>query len=533
MSPTTSTDVLIVGAGPTGLVLACELARRQIAFRLIDAMPQPSVASRGKGLQPRSLEVFDDLGVVDHIIANGRFHMPMRFHDLDGSVKDHDPYESYEPKPDAPYPSPLLIPQWRIENILRERLTELGGCVEFATSLDRLEQDETSVTAAVIRDGTAETVRAKWLVGCDGGRSKTRNLLGVDFIGETLEMHRMFVADVKATNLDRDHWHAWRSEKGFVALAPLPSTDMFQFQATLSPEEPAEPSIALFQEILNTRTGRQDIQLHDATWMSFWRANVRMVDRYRVGRAFLAGDAAHVHSPAGGQGMNTGIQDAYNLGWKMAAVIHGADPELLDTYEEERMPIAAWVLGVSNKLLAQFAQTQNVIGQRNAETLQLGIHYRNNKLAKECRANPGNVAAGDRAPDAPDLQINGQTYRMFDLIRGTHFTVLAFGEGWNHVIDDIAARYGSVINSFVVDGSKADDEASMLRDRVQHAVRGYDIHNDTLMIIRPDGYIGLATEEKTSGAVLDYLATTIGVTPMHAPPADAQAIYRETQARQR
>jgi 2-polyprenyl-6-methoxyphenol hydroxylase-like FAD-dependent oxidoreductase len=528
MSTTTSTDVLIVGAGPTGLVLACELARRQVAFRLIDAMPQPTNASRGKGLQPRSLEVLDDLGVAERIVANGRFHLPMRFHDLDGSVKDHDPYEGYEPKPDAPYASPLLIPQWRIESILRERLTDLGGCVEFATSLDHLAQDEAGVTATVIRNGIAEVVQAKWMVGCDGGRSKTRHLLGVDFIGETLEMHRMFVADVKATGVDREHWHAWRSQEGFVALAPLPSTDSFQFQASLDMDAPTEPTLPMLQQMLDARTGRNDIRLHEASWMSFWRANVRMVDRYRVDRTFLAGDAAHVHSPAGGQGMNTGIQDAYNLGWKLAAVIEGADASLLDTYEEERLPVAAWVLGVSNELLAKVVQLKQIVGSRGPETLQLGIHYRGARLTEELRPNPGKIQAGDRAPDAPCLRMGDQTHRLFDLLRGVHFTALAFGEGWNGVIADIQARYGDTVKSFAICDSEPGDDLPSLHDEARHAVSGYDIHNDTLIIIRPDGYIGFATEEKASGAVLHYLATT-GLTPRNATLADAQAICRETQ----
>lgn len=526
MAHPTPIEVLIVGAGPTGLILACELARRNVAFQLIDALPQPSAASRGKGLQPRSLEVLDDLGVVDRILAAGRFHMPMRFHDTDGSVKDHDLYEGLQPTPDAPYGSPLMIPQWRVESILRERLTEWGGRVEFSTSLENLVQDETGVTATLLRNGVAETVRANWLVACDGGRSKTRGLLGVAFIGETLETHRMFVGDVKAAGIDREFWHAWRSEEGVVALAPLPGTDMFQFQASLSPDAPTDPSLPIFQDILDARTKSTDIRLHDATWMSFWRANVRMVDRYRVGRAFLAGDAAHVHSPAGGQGMNTGIQDAYNLGWKLAAVIAGADVSLLDTYEEERLPVAARVLGISNELLAKAVQSKHIAGPRGTETLQLGINYRGHRLAQERRTNPGKIQAGDRAPDAPGLRANDQTYRMFDLISGAHLTMLAFGEGWDRVLADIQAQYGNTVKSFVIREPEAGGALSVLDDKAKHAVRHYDIHNDTLMIIRPDGYIGMVTEEKTSQAVLAYLATATAADRMSAVPLCATAIYK-------
>ena len=492
-------DVLIVGAGPTGLVLACELARRNVAFRLIDALPQPSVASRGKGTQPRSLEVLDDLGVVDQVLAGGRFHLPLRFYDANGGHQDQDIHEGHQPRPDAPYGSTLLIPQWRIEGILRERLAELGARVDYATTLEDLAQDETSVTATLSHEGATETVRASWLVACDGGRSTTRRKLGIAFLGETLETHRMFVGDVKASGIDREFWHAWRTEDGFVGLAPLPGTDTYQFQASIHPDAPTEPSLAVFQQIIDARSGRSDIRLSAPTWMSFWRANVRMVDRYRVGRAFVAGDAAHVHSPAGGQGMNTGIQDAYNLGWKLAAVINGANSALLDTYEEERLPVAASVLGLSNALLAQAAATRHLVAPRGAETLQLGIHYRNSGLAQDHRNAPGNVRAGDRAPDAPSLRDGDHEYRMFDLFRGPHFTLLAFGAGWDRVIAEIEAQFGDLLKRVVIEPTQG------LHDTAGYAAQGYDIHADTLLIVRPDGYIGFAANEKAASPALSYM----------------------------
>ncbi len=506
MAQPVPTAVLIVGAGPTGLVLACELARRNVACRLVDAMPQPSVASRGKGTQPRSLEVLDDLGVVDKALAGGRFHVPLRFYDADGNHHDQDIHEGHQSRPDVPYGSTLLIPQWRIEGILRERLAELGGCVEYATTLQDLTQDETAVTATLLHEGVTETVHANWLVACDGGRSTTRHLLGIAFTGETLETHRMFVGDVKASGIDREFWHAWRTDEGFVALAPLPGTDMYQFQASLHPDAPTEPSLAVFQQMLDARSNRSDIRLSDPTWMSFWRANVRMVDRYRVGRAFVAGDAAHVHSPAGGQGMNTGIQDAYNLGWKLAAVMSGVDSALLDTYEEERLPIAAWVLGMSNALLANVATTKQIAAPRNAETLQLGINYRNSRLAQEHRETPGAVHAGDRAPDAPGLRSGDHQYRLLDLFRGPHFTLLAFGAGWDDVIAQIETRHGHAIKCFTIDAPNAKESTHALLDAEGHAARGYDIHSDTMLIIRPDGYIGFATNEKAAAPALSYVA---------------------------
>jgi 2-polyprenyl-6-methoxyphenol hydroxylase-like FAD-dependent oxidoreductase len=305
---------LIVGAGPTGLTLACNLARRKVSFRIIDKAPEYFAGSRGKGLQPRSLEVLDDLCVVDQILANGRFHLPFRGYDGAIVLGDHDMHEGLVPTPDMPYASPLIIPQWRVEEILRNRLAEYGACVELATELTGFEQNGEGIIATLVHSGRTEQVFSRYLFGADGGHSFVRKELGVGFEGETWKTERMLIADVRVEGLDREHWHSWpKHDAGWLALCPLPSTDSFQFQAQIPADEPADLTLERLQQIVNERTGRSDIRLHDATWLSLYRPNVRMVDRYRVDRVFLAEDAAHVHSPAGGQGMNTGIQDAYNL----------------------------------------------------------------------------------------------------------------------------------------------------------------------------------------------------------------------------
>ncbi|WP_208646491.1 FAD-dependent monooxygenase [Mesorhizobium waimense] len=447
------TDVLIAGAGPTGLTLACLLARSGVNFRLIDASPTPPVGSRGKGLQPRSLELFDDLGIRDRIIANGVFGLPVSFYDETGNARVENLYEERTPRPDVPYLKPLLIPHFRVEEVLRGKLADSGGRVEFGMDLSGFVQDEDGVTAEIMGPAGPATIRARWLVGCDGGKSMVRHLAGIDFLGETLETHRMLVGDVRVTGLDRAHWHIWRSAEGFLALCPLPSTDMFQLQASVTPGQESETTLVNFQALVERRARRGDIKLSDAGWMSLWRANIRMVDRYRTGRIFLAGDAAHVHSPAGGQGMNTGIQDACNLAWKLAAVIGGADPALLDTYQEERLRVAAWVLGISNELMASAATTGTIAFRRDEETLQLGLGYRGSSLSRDLRPDGEGLRAGDRAPDAPGLIGPDGRRNMFDLLRGPQVTVLGFGAWWQPLIDDCEARFVGKLKGYVLKGA--------------------------------------------------------------------------------
>ena len=421
----TDPSVLIVGAGPTGLMLACELARRGVSFRLLEAGPGPQHGSRGKGVQPRTLEVFDDLGIGKWVIDHGRLAMPIRSTGPDGRVTlgAAEP-EALKNRPDIPYTTSLITPEWRVEEALRLRLAQLGGAVEFNTSLDRFDQSEDAVSAVLVAGGLAETVTPQWLVGCDGGHSIVRRQAGVAFVGEIRDEVRMIVADLEVDGLDRDAWQMWRHPDGLLALCPLPSTDVFQFQAALPPGGDPTLSLANIQAILERRTGRTDIRLHDPEWFSLWRANIRLVDRYRAGRVFLAGDAAHIHSPAGGQGMNTGIQDAYNLGWKLAAVGDGASPTLLDTYESERRPIAANVLALSNARLAQTLPRQNI--RRDASTIQLDVGYRGSALARDDRDDTAELRAGDRAPDATKLTtVNGE-HRLFELTGREQFTLLSF-----------------------------------------------------------------------------------------------------------
>jgi 2-polyprenyl-6-methoxyphenol hydroxylase-like FAD-dependent oxidoreductase len=491
-------NTLIVGAGPTGLTLACELARRGVSFRLIEAAPGPQPGSRGKGIQPRSLEVFEDLGIVDRVLANGRTAMPMHSTAPDGQVtRGGTVPESLLNRPDIPYPASLITPEWRIEEALRLRLAELGGAVEFGTALGSFEQSDQSVSAVVLKGGGAETVAARWLVGCDGGHSIVRRQAGIAFQGETLEALRMIVADVEADGLDRGAWHIWRHAEGFFSLCPLPSTNAFQYQASIAPGQESELSLANMQAILERRSGRTDIRLHEPQWSSLWRANIRLVDRYRAGRVFLAGDAAHIHSPAGGQGMNTGIQDAHNLGWKLAAVANGdASPALLDSYEAERRPVAVGVLALSNARLQQAIELNGIPTRRDASTIQLEGGYRGSALAHDDRDETAALRAGDRAPDATKLTTVDGERRLFDLTRGGRFTLLSFGA--TPAVEAADLRTLHVVGRPTGPGDIADTEG--------HLADAYGAADRTLVLIRPDGYVALISDAGDLSAVSGYLA---------------------------
>ncbi len=491
--------VLIVGAGPTGLTLACELARSGVLFRLIEAAPGPQPGSRGKGIQPRSLEVFEDLGIVDRVLAHGRMAMPMRSTGTDGRVTLN--ADTSSARPDVPYPASLVTPEWRIEEALRLLLAELGGAVDFGTALASFEQSDGGVTAVVVKDGAAETVSARWLVGCDGGHSVVRKQAGIAFEGETREEVRMIVADVHVDGLDREAWHLWRHEEGLFSLCPLPSTDVFQYQASIAPGQDPALSLTNLRAILERRAGRTDLRLHDPEWTSLWRANIRLADRYRAGRVFLAGDAAHIHSPAGGQGMNTGIQDSANLGWKLAAVAKGAPPALLDSYEAERRPVAAGVLALSNARLKETMEQKGLLPRRDASTLQLGIGYRDSTLARDDRADHDEDAvlrAGDRAPDASQLMTVDGEHRLFELTRGGLFTLLRFGTA---PMFEAAPSELKVLHVVPQPSGPAE-----LADTGGHLTDAYGAKDGTLVLIRPDGYVGLISDTGDVSAVSAYLA---------------------------
>jgi hypothetical protein len=377
----------------------------------------------------------------------------------------------------------------------------LGGAVEFGTALVGFEQSDDSVCAVLLRDGKRETIAARWLVGCDGGHSLVRREAGIVFEGETSDEIRMIVADVEVDGLDREAWHTWSHAEGMVSLCPLPSTNAFQYQAGIGPGQNPDLALTNLQAILDQRSRRVDIRLHDPAWSSLWRLNVRIVDRYREGRVFLAGDAAHIHSPAGGQGMNTGIQDAHNLGWKLAAVTSGASPALLDSYGSERRPVAVGVIALSNAQLKHAIDQKSLAIRRDAVTMQLGINYRGSALVWDDRDEAAVLRAGDRAPDATRLGTLEGVRRLFDLTRGGRFTLLSFGG--KAPVTGLRTELRTL--RLVGQPATPDD----ITDLENNLARAYGATERSLVLIRPDGYIALISDAGDISAVSDYFSRIV------------------------
>ncbi len=496
MTENSTVDVLISGAGAAGLTLAIELARRGVSFRLIEKLNDPFRGSRGKGIQPRTQEVFEDLGILDRIVALGGAYPRQREYRDDGSFSESDAVVGEEPTPAEPYHLPLMVPQFLTEGVMRGRLLELGHRPEFASELIRFEQDEAGVTARLSGQSGEETVRVRWLVGADGGRSFVRHALDIGFPGKTLGV-RAIVADVLLTGLDRDAWHRFGQGdmQRQIAICPLAGTDLFQIQAPVPLEGEVDLSAAGLSALVKERSGRDDIEVQSVSWASAFNMNARLADRYRLDRVFLVGDAAHTHPPTGGQGLNTSVQDAYNLGWKLAAVAAGAPDALLDSYEEERRPVAATMLGLATSLLDALKRGEM---RRGREVHQLDIGYPESSFALEKPERHGGLLAGDRAPDAPMRGAAGQPVRLFELFKGAHWTLLGY-----EVQVALPPRTGLHIHRIGRRGDLMDDGG--------HFRDAYAPTAGDLVLVRPDGYVGAIVASADVWALEAYLAN-VGLT---------------------
>ena len=493
MTHTADLDVIICGSGAAGLTLAIDLARRGVGLLLIEKAPQPFAGSRGKGIQPRSQEVFEDLGVIDRIVASGGEYPIQRIYTDDGPV-DEAAVVMSDPTPDEPYQIPLLVPQFLTERRLRERLAELGHAPRYGHELVGFEQDSDGVSARIATPDGERTVRARYLVGADGGRSFVRKALGIGFPGKTLGV-RAIVADVLIDGVSADAWHRWgEGTPEQLSVCPLRGTDMFQVQGPVPFDVDVDLSAEGLTALLRERTGRDDVVIRSVSWASVFSMNARLADTYQRERVFLTGDAAHCHPPTGGQGLNTSVQDAYNLGWKLAAVLDGAPESLLVTYEQERRPIAETVLGLSEKLLEA---AKNRDTRRGREVSQLDLGYLDSPLTMTDPEREHGVLAGDRAPDAPVTGAGGLPTRLFSLFQGPHWTLLGFD-----VDDAPAPRAGLRIHTI---GTRGD-----IVDTGDDVRRAYGLSPGQWVLIRPDGYVAAVVGTAGLATVETYLDSVSG-----------------------
>ncbi len=522
-------EVLIAGAGPVGLALALELQRFGIRFRIVEKKAERSTTSKALGLQPRLSEVFAILGIAGRFFARG--FDGVRALNLRSGAKKLLRIELRFPPNlagrDACQARLIMIPQSVTEEILETTLAERGHLVERRRELIGFSQDRESVSAVVrSEDGVEEAIRAKFLVSCEGAHSAVRKQAGFTFAGATFPL-RTLLADVTIDwDLPDDEVHAWFHRDGSFGALPF-GGQKWRLIAEC-PEDPgdapSEVTLEQMQELMVQRTQQTNIRVRDPLWLSDFRINARMVDRFRVGRVFVAGDAAHIHSPAGGQGIATGIQDAANLGWKLAAFLReGAPDSLLDTYDEERKPIAREVLqrtsAVTNVLfalnpIAGFVRERLLVPvmrrpfvQRRmfAKLSQLEMNYRGRSLSRQVDAvfSRVRVRAGDRTPDVV-FEKAGEKESLFHLIgRCGLLALLGPGEHAQEIAGKLATLH---IPAFIVSPNGADlPGGENLKDLYGDFARLYGARGSFLYLIRPDGHVGLFQRRMDATSLASYL----------------------------
>lgn len=540
-------EVLIAGAGPVGKTLAIELARHGISHRIIDKAAGPKDISKAMILHARTQEVQELMGVLSDSQAQGKPMKQLQMHAYGKRIA------TIRTQVDSPHSTPIIIGQDRTERILESHLNRLGGHVEWQTELAGFSQEADHVAATVRKvDGSEEIVYCRYLVGSEGSNSVVRKGLNLTFEGGRYEGEQFIQADcrIKWTK-PKGVSHLYLTQEGYMMVIEMPDDIVRIFislpdtpanvEAALSHESGAAedkshaPTLDEIQENLIKLSG-VPATLSDATWLARYRTSHRYANKFREGRVFIAGDAAHVHVPLGGQGMNTGIQDAFNLGWKLAYVLKGlAKPELLDTYNEERHPVAKALIEGTNKgyttilhpsELAQAAVRQfgpfllssDFVRTKLMETLEeIRIGYHRSSLTEEHRGTHG-VQAGDRAPDALVVRLSDcETFRIHQLLQGTHWTLFAFAGGKPRAeevdtlltqLEKLVASYPQQLKGFAVlpELQPVEAETITLIDSERFAHEHFGIEEATYVLIRPDGYIGFRGRASDGSLLAGYLS---------------------------
>ena len=504
------TDVLVVGAGPVGLTMAAELARHGVRCRIVDRLATPSPYCRAIGVTPRTLEVWDDMGIARDMIDAGLWIEGLR-----SITQGHPPGDAVHDLSDLPY-AQLGLPQYETERLLARHLDGFGVGVERRTSLQALAQDAEGVAVTLARaDGGTERASFRYVVGCDGAHSAVRHALGIAFEGEAFPM--MFMLGDVHVDWDLPRGMALRAlrlvEDGppdmFIAI-PLPEAGRYRV-SMLAPDTPGSnggsdhgiqsevrgPDLAEIQAVARDLVPGNP-RLSDLRWSSMFRISMRLAARYRQGRVFIAGDAAHIHPPTGGQGMNTGIQDAYNLAWKLALVLKKKAPDtLLDSYEAERRPVGAEVVARTRAASEGYGRENKP--DRLADT-QILVSYRGTAWvhddAGEAAPGPG---AGDRAPDAAGLRRRGVAapLRLHDVLRGTDHVLIV------HLLPGAVADLAAFAREIAPRSALPLRIVGIAADDVGVDPPGIACYRDSdgifakvfgppgaAFLVRPDGYVG-------------------------------------------
>jgi 2-polyprenyl-6-methoxyphenol hydroxylase-like FAD-dependent oxidoreductase len=510
-------DVLVVGAGPVGLVLACELARRGTSIRLIDKLTSPTDESRAIVVHARSLEMMERIGTVDALTQSGIVSTAAEFH-ADGKVLGRVELDTV----DSPYPFAISTAQTETERVHRERLEELGGTVDRGVALVGFEQDEDEVRSRLRHpDGSEEAYSSSWIAGTDGSHSTVRSQLGMklegSFKGETF-----LLGDVEAdTDLPREAFHLFLSAPGLLVVFPMRG-ERLRVIAQVD-DGGAEETVEELQQLCAERAG--GIELRSSHWITSFEIHHAQVPRYRHGRAFLAGDAAHVHSPAGGQGMNTGMQDAFNLGWKLSAAAAGrAAPGLLDSYHDERHPIAARVIEQTTRLTSigtprrAFARTLRNLAfhvatglapvQRKlaAEVEMTSVAYPDSPIVVRPRKGVSGPRPGDAAPD-----VHGLDPPLHSVLAADSGHTALYIAGANGRPVRLTPEREDMRHVLVGEAGAPESFDERLPDPGGHVAERYGIGDrGGLVLVRPDGYVGLRAELDDAAAASAYLDGVYG-----------------------
>lgn len=521
------TKVLIVGAGPSGLMMAAQLLRYGIEPVIIDSKLGPTDQSRAFAVQARSMEIYRQMGLVEPILKEGKPAKGLEYY-YDGK-----PVNKFELTDigtgTTPYPYIFIYPQSKNERTLLGDLTQHVVPVYWNTTLKQLTQTGTSVEAIVISDGIETKITADWLIGADGAHSVTRQQLNIHFTGDTYQ-HTFYLADF-VSNHDDDYIKLHLNGEGFAALFPTSEKNGYRLIGNL-PKQLAGKEDITFDDVLPVveKIRQLPLPVNKCDWFTTYKLHHRMADKFRSGRCFLIGDAAHIHSPVGGQGMNTGLQDAYNLAWKLAGVINNKLHEgILNSYAAERMPVAKQLLKTTDrafnmvmsqawwaKLFKQFALPKllsaawgndNIKQNFFRSVSQIGINYRHSHINLHL-SHAHKIKAGDRLPylklydEKKQIETDLHAwcskpgFTMIIFGRLAELELLAFARWITHF-------YGSGLNFFYLPPS----------DRNQHIFDAFEIRQDHLktLVVRPDNYIGFMSDTTDIDIINNYMQSTTGL----------------------